>query len=55
MKKRRYMITSAFKCYKCGKDVFLPRMKGYQRKNGHIKDMWCPYCKEESKFVEHRY
>lgn len=55
MKKRRCVIINKFRCCKCGGDMMLPRTKGYQRKDGHIKDMWCPYCKEESKFEECRY
>lgn len=43
---------SKFKCLDCGNEMFVSRRKGKQRENGHIKDIWCPYCGEVKKMVE---
>lgn len=51
MKRRNYVI-SYFICENCNMSFPLPRLKSRQRENGHIKDIWCPYCKGESKFLE---
>lgn len=45
---------SILRCSNCGKTVMIPRQFGRKRAKGHIKDMWCPYCETESKFVEYR-
>lgn len=51
MKRKNYVI-SYFICKKCENLFPLPRLKNHQRENGHVKDIWCPYCKQESKFLE---
>jgi len=52
MRKRTNMFTSYLTCNKCGKQFPIMRSKGYKREKGHIKDLWCPFCKTESKFKE---
>lgn len=54
MRKRNNMYTSYLTCEKCEKIFPIMRSKGYMRERGHIKDMWCPFCKEESKFIERK-
>ena len=54
MKRRPYVISN-FICEECGTTVPLPRCHGQQREHGHIKDLWCPGCKKESKFKEIKY
>jgi len=50
--KRKSFVISYFICQKCNNTFPLPRFKNSQRENGHIKDIWCPWCKDESKFLE---
>lgn len=53
MKKQRFMEASYLTCPVCGNKTPISRCKGRRREYGHIKDMYCWYCKEERKFVEH--
>ena len=52
MRKRNDNIIMSYQCNHCGKKVTVPRQIGRQRGIGHIKDMWCPFCKADSKFRE---
>ena len=52
MKKNRFMDKSTFICPVCGNTFPLMRSHGYHRGKGHIKDLWCVYCKSERKFLE---
>mgnify|MGYP007056213182 CR=1 FL=1 len=52
MKKRNDLIIMYYRCDNCQNDVTVPRQTGRRRENGHVKDMWCPWCKVESKFIE---
>ena len=54
MRKRSNMVTSYMTCRECGKLFPIMRNVGYMRKKGHLKDMWCPYCMKEVKFIEKR-
>lgn len=48
-----YSNESDFYCVKCGKKG-LPiwRKKGKEREAGHLKKLYCIYCKEEINHVE---
>lgn len=52
LKKRKDGIIVYYRCKCCGKEVTIPRQKSRQRGIGHIKDLWCPWCKTKEKFVE---
>ena len=54
MKRNNYVISN-FICQECSSIVPLPRCHGRQRECGHIKDIWCPCCKKETKFKEIKY
>ena len=57
MRHRKHMhkvLISDFYCQGCGANFPLPRT-GNQREKGHIKDLWCPYCKAIMKFTEVRH
>ena len=54
MRKQRYMDLSMFICPECGNTFPIMRNHGHHRERGHIKDIWCPYCKEDRKFREVR-
>ena len=53
--KRSGCLISNFVCPECKKIVPLPRNHGRQRKKNHIKDIYCPFCKEVRKFTEITY
>ena len=55
MRKRRYMEQSIFICPGCGKQIPLMRKGNRPREKWHIKDIWCPFCKMEQKFMEIRH
>lgn len=54
MKTQRYMDLSTFVCQECGNRFPLMRNHGKQRERGHIKDLWCPFCRTDRKFIEVR-
>lgn len=39
-------------CLECGNIFIIPRRSKKRRCDGHIKDLWCPYCKKDSKHYE---
>lgn len=39
-------------CPNCGEIVSIQRKIGNQKKEGHIKDLYCPVCKKTRKFIE---
>lgn len=52
MKKQRFMDLSMLICPECGKSFPIMRNHGQRRERGHVKDIWCPYCKADRKFKE---
>lgn len=52
MRKRRYTTISNFICPDCSNVIPLPRSHGNQREKGHIKTLYCPFCKSEKDFKE---
>lgn len=43
----------SFMCINCGKRAYtLPRPKGHKYKQGHLKKLYCPHCKQEFNCVE---
>ena len=54
MRKQRFMDLSMFICSECGNTFPIMRNHGQHRERGHVKDIWCPYCKAERKFMEVR-
>ena len=54
MRKQRFMDQSIFICQSCNSKIPLMRSHGQPRERGHIKDMWCPFCKCDRKFKEIR-
>lgn len=53
-RRKRAFIISTFICPDCGKSVPLPRIYGRQKEHGHIKNIYCPFCKESKQFMEIR-
>ena len=50
---RSYSVSKLI-CPECGKAMFVPRKNGRKREIGHIKDVWCPFCKKIQKMTEVR-
>lgn len=53
MRANRFEI-SKFVCPECGNEFPIPRPKARRRKKDHIKDLYCPFCKQVVKTVEVR-
>lgn len=54
-KQNRGMFTSDFYCTKCGrKGIMLMRSPSSRREPGHLKNLYCPFCKEEVNHAEIR-
>jgi len=54
MKKKRFIDISTCICQECGFKMPIPRCHGQKRGRNHIKDIWCPRCGKETKFLEVR-
>lgn len=55
MSKNQKMTTSDFYCTRCGnKGIPVIRKAGKQREGGHLKKLYCMYCKEEVNHAEVR-
>ena len=54
MRKQRFMDKSELICMTCGNRFPIMRNHGKPRERGHIKDIWCPFCKQDRKFQEVR-
>ena len=53
MARNNISLTSEFYCAKCGtKGIPIPRKKGAEREAGHLKRLYCLYCKQEWNHVE---
>ena len=53
MRANKFEISN-FICPDCGKSFPLPRAKSMRREKGHIKDLYCPFCKKTVKTFEIR-
>lgn len=51
--RKKHIPISYFHCPDCGNIMPLPRVHK-QREKGHIKDLFCPYCKDMRKMIEQR-
>lgn len=55
MKYVNAMTVSRTRCTQCGKEgICIPRRAGQQREAGHLKNIYCLYCKKETNHVEIR-
>ena len=48
------MNISRFQCPDCENVIPIPRVKTRVRENGHIKDLFCPWCNKVQKTVEYK-
>lgn len=55
MPKNKETTTSEFYCTRCGKKgIPIARKIGKQREAGHLKRLYCPFCREEVNHAEVR-
>lgn len=52
--KKQKMVISSLKCQECGTILTVPRKRARQRESGHIKHMFCPFCKNIKAFEENK-
>ena len=50
--KRRNYVICTLRCNDCGSKFPILRRKGWLKKNGHIKDLYCYVCKGYTKHTE---
>lgn len=50
---KRYSISECI-CPECGSKMFVPRKLSRKRERGHVKDIYCPFCKKVVKMLEVR-
>lgn len=48
------MPVSYMFCERCRRAVPIQRQPGRLRKRGHVKTMWCPWCKRVTRHRENR-
>lgn len=53
MKKRAFEMR-LFRCPECERTIKAAKTKGRMTAAGHIKTMYCPFCKEERDFIQER-
>jgi uncharacterized protein YbaR (Trm112 family) len=51
LSKQNYTISYCY-CPECKHSIPIPRRNNIKRKNGHIKDLYCPYCNKVTKMTE---
>lgn len=52
MMKRQKTVMATLECDKCGSKMSIQRKASKQKKQGHVKHMYCPGCKETTAFIE---
>ena len=45
-------VMRVFKCPVCGGVILASKKANRKTPDGHVKDMFCPYCNDERKFVQ---
>lgn len=53
--KKQPMTERWFKCPDCGSVFRAFKSSAKRTSAGHVKDMYCPWCKKEEKMVQIRY
>ena len=42
---RKEYYIRLFRCPDCGREMYAPKRGGRKTKPGHLKWLWCPWCK----------
>lgn len=53
--RKRNVTERRFKCPECKAIMTAYKSSARRTAEGHIKHMWCPWCKKEQPFVQYRY
>lgn len=53
--KKRIMAERRFKCTECKAVMTAYKSASRKTADGHIKTMWCPWCKKTNDFIQFRY
>lgn len=48
------VTISRCRCPKCGEKFPIPRRDNRKRPRGHIKTIYCPFCRKETDMIEIR-
>lgn len=48
----RKVVISDLKCINCGQNFPIPRKVSNRRRGGHLKDIYCVWCKRKTKHIE---
>jgi len=48
------LLDKTLKCSECGNVQVVYRLPSRNKKTGHIKHMYCPYCKVETAHIEQK-
>ena len=54
MVKMKNIVISTCVCPKCNGEMFVPRKLNKTRNKGHLKKLWCPFCKKIRNMMEFR-
>lgn len=46
------VFDAQVKCPRCGNVQTIIRSKSLRKRKNHVKDLWCPFCKEVTKHLE---
>ena len=52
--KRLLLIGTKLRCLNCGTIQTIQRIRGRERKKGHVKHLWCIACKDRMPHEEMR-
>ena len=50
--KKKSVTERRFKCPKCGYVATTFKKSSRRSSEGHLKIMWCPFCKDEHNFIQ---
>lgn len=50
--RRQEVIQTTLECEVCHFNMPIFRKKAKQKKEGHVKHMYCPSCRKKQKFIE---
>jgi RNase P subunit RPR2 len=53
--RKQSMTERRFKCGSCGAIIVAYKSSSRRTAEGHIKTMWCPWCKEVKDFTQYKY
>lgn len=54
MSKHNFLISDMYCCKCANKGITIPRKVNHYKEAGHLKKLYCPYCKQEWNHVEIR-